>query len=245
MEATCQWCGAPKPSRRGLYCSELCAYLADSARRARSCRLTCEICAARLPVRLGAGGPRRYCSDACKVVARLRKYVPVPPRPRPQRRCVVCGDLFDAAGQRKTCSDECRLISLRLFPRNPAICSVCGADFMGTTRQKYCSPRCGWVAENARRGRGGHRTRHTGARRERYDDAYVFERDGWRCHICGQKIRKNLKWPHPRSASVDHLVPCGPQDKGPDILANVRASHLRCNESKGRRAMNDQLMLIG
>lgn len=244
---TCAYCGQPRPSRRGRYCSDLCFYLADRT-NPHVCRLTCEICAARLPAKAKRGKDRLYCSNACKVAARLRKYVPVPPRPRRQRRCVVCGDLFDAAGKRKTCSDACHVSSLG-SNRPPAsrTCPVCGESFETRSRnpQLYCSKRCSWVAENARRGRGGHRTRHTGAQRERYDDAYVFERDRWHCHICRRRIRKNLKWPHPWSASIDHLIPCGRRDQGPDTLDNVRAAHLRCNLSKGRRAANDQLMLVG
>ena len=79
--------------------------------------------------------------------------------------------------------------------------------------------------------------------KEPYQDGYIFERDGWRCHLCGGRISKTLRAPHPKSASIDHLVPlsCG----GHDVPENVKAAHLGCNCAKGASAMNEQLLLVG
>ena len=46
-----------------------------------------------------------------------------------------------------------------------------------------------------------------GNHHEKYTDIEIFERDGWLCGICGQKINKRLKYPNPRSKSIDHIVP--------------------------------------
>jgi len=75
-----------------------------------------------------------------------------------------------------------------------------------------------------------------------YTDTYIFERDGWICQICGQKINKRLKWPHPRSKSIDHIVPL--IKGGADAPINIQAAHLRCNISKNAGG-GGQLRLIG
>ena len=77
---------------------------------------------------------------------------------------------------------------------------------------------------------------------ERYTDIEIFERDGWLCGICGQKINKRLKYPNPRSKSIDHIVPLS--KGGADAPINLQAAHLRCNTSKNA-GIGGQLRLIG
>lgn len=77
---------------------------------------------------------------------------------------------------------------------------------------------------------------------ESYTGNYIFERDGWICQLCGQKINKRLKYPNPRSGSIDHIVPLS--KGGNDSPMNVQATHLRCNV--GKNAINKgQLRLFG
>lgn len=77
---------------------------------------------------------------------------------------------------------------------------------------------------------------------EPYTDAYIFERDGWICQICGQKINRRLKHPNPRSKSIDHIIPLS--KGGSDSPINVQTAHLRCNMSKNA-GNGGQLRLIG
>lgn len=48
------------------------------------------------------------------------------------------------------------------------------------------------------------------------------------CALCGQLVDKTLKYPHPYSATVDHIIPVS---KGghPSDLNNLQLAHLRCN----------------
>lgn len=71
----------------------------------------------------------------------------------------------------------------------------------------------------------------------------VFERDSWRCGICHRKVDKRLSYPHPRSASIDHILPM--KHGGSHTYLNVQYAHLRCNSSKGHRGSGEQLALIG
>lgn len=53
------------------------------------------------------------------------------------------------------------------------------------------------------------------------------------CHLCGETIDQTLRFPHPKSFSVDHILP---RSLNPELAmdrANLAASHLGCNSSKG------------
>jgi len=72
--------------------------------------------------------------------------------------------------------------------------------------------------------------------------AQIRERDNDRCGLCGTKV-SSKPWPHPKSASLDHIVPLS--RGGKHDPANVHLAHLRCNISKGNRGGGEQLMLYG
>jgi 5-methylcytosine-specific restriction endonuclease McrA len=73
---------------------------------------------------------------------------------------------------------------------------------------------------------GRRRARKRGNGWEPVDVLAVFDRDGWRCHLCGRKVK-------PTEASIDHLIPIA--DGGPHSYANVATAHLSCNIRRGRR----------
>lgn len=80
------------------------------------------------------------------------------------------------------------------------------------------------------------------ARSERYTAIEIADRDGWVCQICRSRIGRTLQFPHPRSLSIDHIVPLAVG--GDDTRVNVQAAHFRCNAAK-RIGGADQLRLIG
>lgn len=51
------------------------------------------------------------------------------------------------------------------------------------------------------------------------------------CGICGKPVDKSLKWPHPMSACVDHIIPL---EKGghPSDISNLQLAHMCCNRAK-------------
>ncbi|MGW0626438.1 HNH endonuclease [Streptomyces sp. NPDC002758] len=71
----------------------------------------------------------------------------------------------------------------------------------------------------------------------------IAERDGWRCHLCGDPVDPELSWPDPLSPSLDHVVPLSLG--GPHTPENVRLAHLSCNSAKGNRGGEEQLLLVG
>lgn len=51
------------------------------------------------------------------------------------------------------------------------------------------------------------------------------------CGICGRPVDKSLKFPHPMSPTVDHIIPI---DRGghPSAIENLQLAHFACNRQK-------------
>jgi HNH endonuclease len=107
-----------------------------------------------------------------------------------------------------------------------------------------------WQRENPDRYRANvkaanqrRRARLRGVPYESVDAARVFERDGWRCGICNGRVDKRLKFPHGKSASLDHIIPIS--RGGAHLYSNVQCAHLSCNKKKCSGGAGEQLLLIG
>lgn len=68
---------------------------------------------------------------------------------------------------------------------------------------------------------------------EKFLDIEIFERDGWKCQLCGKRVDKTLVHPNPFSASLDHVRPIA--RGGGHTRVNCQLAHLRCNLSKNAR----------
>jgi 5-methylcytosine-specific restriction endonuclease McrA len=71
----------------------------------------------------------------------------------------------------------------------------------------------------------------------------VFERDGWRCQMCGKatpKYRKGTRYPN--APELDHRTPLALG--GPHTYANTQCACRACNAAKGATASIGQLPLI-
>jgi 5-methylcytosine-specific restriction endonuclease McrA len=60
--------------------------------------------------------------------------------------------------------------------------------------------------------------------------AEIARRHGWKCGICVLPIDPNLAWPHPLSASLDHVVPLS--RGGVHAWGNLQIAHVACNVRK-------------
>lgn len=98
--------------------------------------------------------------------------------------------------------------------------------------------------EEARRARDHARRvfERTGLGSEKFSAKEIFERDGWRCQICGKKVRRDVHGRHPLAASLDHIVPIA--RGGTHSRRNAQTSHLQCNIRK-QATRSGQLRLFG
>lgn len=87
------------------------------------------------------------------------------------------------------------------------------------------------------------RARKLGVECERISLADIVERDQRRCGICHRRVDPELRYPHPKSASIDHIVPLAAG--GAHTRANTQLAHLNCNRSKGARFEAIQMRIFG
>ena len=73
------------------------------------------------------------------------------------------------------------------------------------------------------------------------DPIRVFERDGWRCHLCGCKTPRALRGTYEDSApELDHVIPLAAN--GTHTWGNVACACRRCNMKKGAKPIGQLLM---
>lgn len=229
----CEFCGAEIDHlpANAKYCDRECYTRAhirraterhrDALRVARRGR-TCASCGADISERSTAA---KYCSIRCGEIARGQRL----PAPLPMRACALpeCGKTFQPHKEGQRCCSE--LHGKRLYNR----------ESRADGRQKP-QPWSDKRRDRYHRRRALKKAASTG---DPVLLAEIAERDRWRCHICRTRVGKKVAWPHPRSASLDHLVPIS--ELGAHDPTNVRLAHLSCNSSKGNRGGNEQLLLIG
>lgn len=146
---------------------------------------------------------------------------------RGERVCRFCGEVFEARSSRATVcySDDCQREK-----NNERMRGYFRAwrESHGITYQHAKYPERRRAHADARkalvRGASGAEPVERGA---------IFERDGWVCGLCGKSIDPGLVFPHPLSATVDHIVPLSAG--GAHSPENVQAAHLTCNARKGNR----------
>lgn len=126
-------------------------------------------------------------------------------------------------------------------------CIVCGTWRDGAIRnQRFCSSACNvldWKRRNPERSRELDRE-HTRRRRaqkmatqvERFTDKDIRMAHGDVCYLCGDRINFRLKFPHPKSRSVDHIIPLS--RGGSHTLGNVAMTHYQCNQIKNAKAVD-------
>lgn len=199
--------------------------------RARPLTTPCADCGVQMA--LASTGPARLRCDGCgkkrdaeRKSEYARNHRASVSRPRRVTRCRGCGVKIETSnrGKRQRCTpcglEHKKVVLRRWFDNNPG------------ARQELDSRRC-------------HRRRAIlrGLGVERFNRVEIYERDRWKCGICRRRINRKLRYPHPMSASLDHVIPVS--QNGPHTRANVRASHLQCNTARRNRGGNEQLALVG
>lgn len=254
--AECRQCGAcgtdltaPQSKRGALFCSILCANRAAGVARSgeqhgKSSR-PCEWCGQQFkPTHSQPTRPQRFCSKSCRGEWQQSQH-PKSSHVYP-RQCDGCGGWFVARNSRtRCCSKDCgyEVWYAKSYQKQPvpesARCLRCGETFVPAVAwNRYCSKLCS-SADN--------RDRRSARKRDAYvADVYraeIYKRDGYRCQICGKRLAMKQKAPHPKSPTIDHVIPLSLG--GTHEPANCQSAHFWCNSAKGNRGGGEQLMLVG
>lgn len=224
-------------------------------RMPRKSRPACEICGAAYTRSHSA---QRTCGRGCGRVLQARNRTSrSSPGIYPSSRvkicqCVECGALFVArARSRKICSAACRAERAyrSSYGRNrlQAECLCCGGALpVGSYRTvRFCGTACRRSGKSLSRAKARARSlavgrpmrshrdrvRAFGGDYEYVDVRVVYERDRWVCQLCEEPVDPSVKYPDPRSASLDHVLPLA--RGGDHTYENVQLAHLSCNVRKG------------
>jgi 5-methylcytosine-specific restriction endonuclease McrA len=140
-------------------------------------------------------------------------------------------------------------LKLRYQQSNPVrVCDVCGVEFCNVFGRlswaTSCSQDCS--AEKARRNavrkEKVRKLRKRGVLCEIVDPHKVFERDRWRCQLCGVVTPKRLRGTFdPRAPELDHIIPLAAG--GEHSYRNTQCACRSCNRAKGAKPLG-QLRLI-
>lgn len=257
--STCAVCGAQFPARGAKkYCSRACK---DRRKRHRPNRppviypaRQCVVCGCEY--RPKRSNYTTACSRDCGYVWLAFRQKAVADGHRVsvavlRNKCCSCGKRF---GQRGLyCTPECRPTTYR--PVEQGCCRRCGETFNrsqeGASRY-LCSIKCADEAKRESRRKSRKTPAVAAARKadkkrrkalargaqggELVDVARVFERDGYRCGICGNKTLKSKRGTcHPRAPELDHIVAIALG--GSHTYANVQTACRSCNGRKGAAAL--------
>lgn len=193
---------------------------------------------------------RKYCQPSC---------IPKPEKQAPRtdltwRKCSWCGRWM-CDPRRKYCSILCSKENAALMAgRRARSCARCKKPLGWFSTKTLCEPcRAANLLQRRqrdrknpnRRAQNNHRKRARmyGVKYEPVKRSAVFERDQWKCGICRKHVDRKLTFPHPMSASLDHVVPMALG--GEHTYLNTQLAHFICNSKKSHHGTGDQLALIG
>lgn len=227
----CQWCGKAikragggKDSKK--YCCKPCYFDA---------------------VRAGVQRFKGRCHDLAAALSdwayEWDKQRPKPRKARPRKPgppCQTCGNEV-GRGASRFCSYAC----VKSW-RGTRQCKLCGIDVPGSTAFSKC--RCDTCKTRLQKeavrkckkkyGRNHRqRARKAGVSYVAISIRAIYERDGWRCQICGRKckscfmVSKKDGRPHPLSPTLDHIRSL--KDGGNHEPCNVQLACFECNTKKG------------
>lgn len=107
------------------------------------------------------------------------------------------------------------------------VCATCNSSNASRKpNQKYCSLECYNFPRSQER-REKEKARAKGLR------AKLYFRDFGKCQFCFELVDIALSYPHPKSLSVDHIIPIS--KGGSSAIDNLQIAHLDCNVKAGAK----------
>lgn len=222
----------------------------------------CENCGETFRRRADKHNAARFCSRKCgytslAVTRELIKKAKALTVKFSVIRCVcrICGCRFNSKSiVASYCSSECRHRAQwerRGVDASDKTCVWCSKTFVvtyGRAHAVYCSDECVRLAArkspSARAAKAKRKAMARGSGdNDNVDPIEVFNRDGWRCQLCGVKTPKRLRGTYdPRAPELDHIMPISLG--GAHTYANTQCSCRKCNGEKGAKFIG-QMRLFG
>lgn len=209
----------------------------------------CRSCLAPFVVENNSG--RLFCSPVCRgdwdeAVRRAHRVAVIIVK----RRCQECGGPFTPKQSRsRFCSLRCDQVGRQKLKtedkRTPRQCPECASIFTppyGRAHSVYCSSACAKRC-NKRVRRKLERARLRSVTVETVNPTKVFERDRWRCHLCGCSTPRRLRGSFDdRAPELDHITPLS--RGGDHSYRNTACACRKCNSLKAD-SIKGQLRLFG
>jgi hypothetical protein len=158
--------------------------------------------------------------------------------------CADCGNKFTAGTVAAKACDMCkqaRQDSRRGVDRSKRVCLQCGVEFTpqyGRAHASYCSNACCYTRNYTLR-----RNLITDPANDNIDPFVVFDRDDWRCQLCGVSTPRKLRGTYePSAPELDHIIPVS--KGGMHTYLNTQCACRRCNIKKGNKILG-QMRLFG
>ena len=207
-------------------------------------------------------GSGSYCSKLCYANAVKQ----APRKPKIKKKvcnicfpiCDVCGKVFTARSKAtRLCSDKCKAEDARrrAYKCNVAnkilkeyTCQECGKLFVseyGNRRRTFCSEFCARKNYHhcKRNIKAKERAQELGVYYEPVNPLKVFKRDGWKCQLCGKKLKLKHRGTYRDDApELDHIIPWA--QGGEHSYRNTQCACRKCNSEKGAQEIG-QLRLFG
>lgn len=164
--------------------------------------------------------------------------------------CGHCGGAFGVRHKREYCSDHChqqaRYVSIAAPTRTCTCClKVFDTPSFVTRPPDFCSDACARIAfkRNRRVGKLKRAASMRGVFCESVDPFKVFDRDGWRCKLCGIKTPKAKRGAYDDDApELDHIIPLS--KGGAHTYLNTQCACRKCNRDKSDKPLG-HLLLVG
>jgi 5-methylcytosine-specific restriction endonuclease McrA len=197
------------------------------------------LCGIEYSTRRPKGEGERFCSRSCSHRHKAEFGASEAQKAALAARCALVSEVAALKRIRKNWAPKAKIGR----KPNPAAaldpgkaCKGCGSRFTPRKGQRCCDT----CRESSRRSaRRASKKKHKSVRRARQaiqaqsiDPIKVFERDRWKCHLCGREAPARLRGTNdPRAPELDHVVSLA--HGGNHTWANVACSCRRCNGRKG------------
>lgn len=165
--------------------------------------------------------------------------------------CQVCKKHWTGRKDKPVCEGPCKDLYAKVqykasflseAVREERSCDVCSGLFISrTAAQITCSKRCAKNKNGSKTHRK--RARRHGVEYEPVNVTKVFDRDGWKCQICGTRTPKARRGSiNGNAPELDHRIPLS--KGGGHVYSNVQCACRRCNCAKGNSNSSGQVPLF-